>query len=774
MEGWRALRRASLRAVVCGSLLTPLALVIAAPATPSALAAVADGALSQLPSPAECVGEREGGVAPCGTKAPNGLSLASEVQVNPDDLGEKPSVSDVNPDEGSEAGGTEVTIKGAGFVEGAKVSFGAKEASGVTIKSGAELTAITPAEARGSVNVTVTTTEGTSEVSPADNYVFVPPHQVGGLDVAAYCEGLGDEGDGTGPTSFLRGELEGPEYAYHNWACVTDDGEQVEIKETGPAPSFEDMCAVQFAEDSSFAYPSNPNNAYSWDCYALAPKVTSVKPTAINVGGGSVTIRGENLKGASAVSFGGESGSITPISADEATAEAPAHPEGIVEVIVTTPGGESATSSGDKLQYVAGPSINRVEPQAGPEGGGTKVKILGEFLEGGTVAFGGRPAKILTESADKLEVETPAHAPGTVEVEFEGPAGEASGGPANGFTYEAPPTPTVTAITPDEGPIAGGPSVKITGTNFTSSSEVKFGANASEHVEYKNSGELVAKIPAGSGTVDVRVKTAGGTSATGPADEFTYRGEPTVTAITPNEGPIAGGPTVKITGTNFTSSSEVKFGTNASEHVEFKNSGELVAKIPAGSGTVNVTVKTAGGTSTTGPCRTNSPIELFPPSARSAPTKAPSRAARRSRSPAPTSRARAKSSSAQTHPNTSNSRTRANSSRRSPRGPGPSTSSSRPPAAPRRPACRTNSPIELFPPSARSAPTKAPSRAARRSRSPAPTSRARAKSSSAQTRPNRRRIQELGRTRGEDPRGVGHGGRTGQDGRRYIGDQRSG
>ena len=80
--------------------------------------------------------------------------------------------------------------------------------------------------------------------------------------------------------------------------------------------------------------------------------------------------------------------------------------------------------------------------------------------------------------------------------------------------------------------------------------------------------------------------TAGGSNCKPAA--FTYRDEPTVGAVEPDEGPIAGGPSVKITGTNFTSASEVKFGANASEHVEFKNSGELVAKIPAGSGTVDI------------------------------------------------------------------------------------------------------------------------------------------------------------------------------------------
>ena len=47
------------------------------------------------------------------------------------------------------------------------------------------------------------------------------------------------------------------------------------------------------------------------------------------------------------------------------------------------------------------------------------------------------------------------------------------------------------------------------------------------------------------------VTTPGGTSATSPADEFTYVAAPTVTSINPTSGPTAGGTTVTVTGTNL-------------------------------------------------------------------------------------------------------------------------------------------------------------------------------------------------------------------------------
>ena len=45
--------------------------------------------------------------------------------------------------------------------------------------------------------------------------------------------------------------------------------------------------------------------------------------------------------------------------------------------------------------------------------------------------------------------------------------------------------------------------------------------------------------------------TAGGTRLQA-LPTFTYRGEPTVTAVAPTKAPTAGGTSVTITGTNFT------------------------------------------------------------------------------------------------------------------------------------------------------------------------------------------------------------------------------
>ena len=76
-----------------------------------------------------------------------------------------------------------------------------------------------------------------------------------------------------------------------------------------------------------------------------------------------------------------------------------------------------------------------------------------------------------------------------------------------------PAAPTVTGVEPNTGSTAGGASVTITGTHFTSDSTVKFGANAATNVDVISASQITATVPAGSaGTVDVNVTADGGTS----------------------------------------------------------------------------------------------------------------------------------------------------------------------------------------------------------------------------------------------------------------------
>lgn len=76
-------------------------------------------------------------------------------------LGPAPTVSSLTPASGTSSGGTSVTISGANFVSGAKVTFGGT-AGTVTATTATAITVTTPAHAAGVVSVVVTNPDGQS------------------------------------------------------------------------------------------------------------------------------------------------------------------------------------------------------------------------------------------------------------------------------------------------------------------------------------------------------------------------------------------------------------------------------------------------------------------------------------------------------------------------------------------------------------------------------------------------------------------------------------
>jgi hypothetical protein len=74
---------------------------------------------------------------------------------------------------------------------------------------------------------------------------------------------------------------------------------------------------------------------------------------------------------------------------------------------------------------------------------------------------------------------------------------------------------------------------------------------------------------------------------------------PVVTAIEPATGSESGGTVVQISGSGLEAASAVRFGSSAASEFSVSSPGTIVAVAPPGSGTVDVTVTTPGGTSAT-------------------------------------------------------------------------------------------------------------------------------------------------------------------------------
>src|SRR2546422_3365699 len=100
------------------------------------------------------------------------------------------TVTAVTPTSGTTAGGTAAGITGTNFAAGATVSFGGAPATNVVVVSPTSISAMTPAHAAGTVEVTVTVAGQTSATSIAGQFTFMSPSGGSG------GEGTGDRGDG--------------------------------------------------------------------------------------------------------------------------------------------------------------------------------------------------------------------------------------------------------------------------------------------------------------------------------------------------------------------------------------------------------------------------------------------------------------------------------------------------------------------------------------------------------------------------------------------------
>jgi hypothetical protein len=180
--------------------------------------------------------------------------------------------------------------------------------------------------------------------------------------------------------------------------------------------------------------------------------------------------------------------------------------------------------------------------------------------------------------------------------------GMASARPHGNGCASSPPGPTVCLVIPKSGTTAGGKKVTIVGNNFTGATAVNFGSTAA--VSFTDSPPVITAVsPPGSGTVNITVTTASGTSPITSSDEYTYVSKlPTVKEIDPHHGPITGGTTVAIVGTNLVGATAVDFGSTPGTIDSVNSEHAIVATSPAGSaGVVDVTVTTPAGTSGVSP-----------------------------------------------------------------------------------------------------------------------------------------------------------------------------
>ncbi|WP_124286833.1 IPT/TIG domain-containing protein [Streptomyces sp. ADI92-24] len=240
-----------------------------------------------------------------------------------------------------------------------------------------------------------------------------------------------------------------------------------------------------------------------------------ISPNQGSTGGGTtVIITGTGLSGATAVHFGSKLATITANTATSVTVIAPSG-SGTVNVTVTTPGG---TSNPLAFYYVGAPFKAGLSPVSGVTAGGGTVTITGTGLSTATaVNFGAATAVPTVANDSQLSVIVPAGAAaGSVGVSV-----TTQGGTNNGLSYTYVDGPTAGTVTPDSGPASGGTVVTISGTGFTTTQSVAFGAVLAPFGVINDTTLSVVAPPTPDGDpgpAEITVTTSGGNATAG----FTY------------------------------------------------------------------------------------------------------------------------------------------------------------------------------------------------------------------------------------------------------------
>ena len=411
------------------------------------------------------------------------------------------------------------------------------------------------------------------------------------------------------------------------------------------------------------AESSTPGAASTYHYTAAAtadPVVDYVSSTTgPAAGGGTATIVGSSLSGATAVHFGDVAATgLTPINADELQVTVPPS-DGVcavpaaqglcaVAVTVTTPSGTSAgqailpayqgpivfspdgsfappigcdcevVAAPDEYDYAPAPTITSVAPAYASENGdsititGTGFNLLDfEWANVGDAGVNfNEDFGIEGITPDSVELSVPA-APPTTEVQAVPLSVQSSGGLSNVSTLDYAGIPTVTGLSLHLASASAPGTVVVTGqglSDVTSAvlqlqGDLDFLSSTSTGLSAQTDSSVTVAIPEGfAAPGDLLLCTETGCSTPDPQDSLTlaYPGRPVLTSSSPSAGPAHGTTEVTLTGALDSEVTAVDFGSKPAtiaSSPELTASGPITVLAPAGvaGSKVDITITTLGG-----------------------------------------------------------------------------------------------------------------------------------------------------------------------------------
>jgi large repetitive protein len=196
------------------------------------------------------------------------------------------------------------------------------------------------------------------------------------------------------------------------------------------------LAALHLGCEASPSSPTPPPGPLTLAVSSMSP---NRGPTA---GGTPVIIRGRGFLPGASVTLDGAAFEVSVFSEWSLTATVGAHAAGVVDVVVTNPGGESGRLAGgytySAITTDPAPSVTAISPNVGSIGGGTSLVLTGTgFQLGATVVLGGAAMRGFVSNSTTLNTVAPPRAAGAVEIVVINPDGQA-GSLRAGYTYVPP------------------------------------------------------------------------------------------------------------------------------------------------------------------------------------------------------------------------------------------------------------------------------------------------------------------------------------------------
>ncbi|MGG3284361.1 IPT/TIG domain-containing protein [Paenibacillus solani] len=530
-----------------------------------------------------------------------------------------PTITSVDKDFGHPNGGETVTINGEHFRPNATVMFGSKFASSVQYVNDQQLVVTAIAGTQGKTTVKVTNDDG--QFATAGYTYKADPV------VTSYTPNSGPYKGGT--VVFFYGSY----FAKGITVKFGDNAGTVNYYNSGYISATTPKATNSGPVDITLENPDGTKlvipNGFIYDEEIIPTlSITTVTPNTGKMAGGEVVyIEGQLIDPSAKVYFGSTEVPInTYYSSSRIRVVAPASTtSGSVDITVTNPDGKSATLTGgytyETPPVLPAPSITNVSPNSGQLKGGEIVYVDGTGFQKGLVVYVGDTEVPMDTfyTAKRFRFIAPAStAAGVVDLKVINPDSKEAI-LTDGYTYLAPPPkkpPSVTAVTPSSGPTTGGTIIYIDGKDIQNGVTAKIGSTDVEVTYYSTSRiRVISPASATSGPVDIIL--------TNPDDQsveiiggFTYQTvTPTITNISPNNGPLAGGDIIYIDGKNFDPNMILTVDDNVVPIDQYYSSSRIrfIAPSRADAGTVSVVLTLPSGTSASTTYTYNAPPAAVAP-----------------------------------------------------------------------------------------------------------------------------------------------------------------